>query len=207
MEHASSIKAFRSLKNDFMKNRWHFLIGLLALFIVDVLQLFIPRVIKYAIDDLTGGGLSSSRLLTYAGEILLLALGIGGFRYVWRYLLLGASRRIEKALRDRLFLHLQTLSYSYFSRTKVGDLMAHATNDIEAVRMSIGLGLVFFVDTLILGVLTIFFMIYIHPLLTLYAILPMPFITLITLFFSQLIHHRFEALQKTFSALTERVRE
>ncbi|OGP92987.1 MAG: hypothetical protein A2156_16125 [Deltaproteobacteria bacterium RBG_16_48_10] len=201
------MKAFRSLKNDFMKNRWHFLIGLLALFIVDVLQLFIPRVIKYAIDDLTAGGLSSSRLLTYAGEILLLALGIGGFRYVWRYLLLGASRRIEKALRDRLFLHLQTLSYSYFSRTKVGDLMAHATNDIEAVRMSIGLGLVFFVDTLILGVLTIFFMIYIHPLLTLYAILPMPFITLITLFFSQLIHHRFEALQKTFSALTERVRE
>ncbi len=85
--------------------------------------------------------------------------------------------------------------------------MAHATNDIEAVRMSIGLGLVFFVDTVILGILTIFFMIYIHPLLTLYAILPMPLITVITLFFSRLIHQRFEALQKTFSALTERVRE
>ena len=150
---------------------------------------------------------TSSRLLTYGGAILFLAFGIGGFRYVWRYLLLGASRRIEKALRDRLFLHLQTLSISYFARTKVGDLMAHATNDIEAVRMSIGLGLVFLVDTVILGILTILFMIYIHPLLTLYAILPMPLITAVTLFFSRLIHQRFETLQRTFSALTERVRE
>ena len=120
---------------------------------------------------------------------------------------MGSARRVEKALRDRFFDHLQTLSPSYFSRTKVGDLMAHATNDIEAVRMSIAMGLVFLVDTIILGVLTIFFMIYIHPLLTLYAILPMPLITAVTLFFSRLIHHRFEVLQKAFSSLTERVRE
>ena len=201
------MKAFRSLKNDFWQNRWHFFIGLCALLIVDILQLFIPRVVKHAIDDLAAGGISSSHLVVYAWTILALAFGIGGFRYVWRFYLLGASRRIEKSLRDRFFQHLQTLSFSYFARTKVGDLMAHATNDIEAVRMSIGLGLVFFVDTLILGILTIVFMIYIHPLLTLYAILPMPLITIVTLFFSRLIHQRFEALQKTFSSLTERVRE
>jgi len=201
------MKAFKTLKNDLLENRWRILIGLLALLIVDVLQLFIPRIVKYAIDDLTWGGIPATRLLTYAGEVLILALGIGGFRYVWRYLLLGAARRMEKALRDRLFSHLQTLSPSYFSRTKVGDLMAHATNDIEAVRMSTALGLVFLVDTIILGILTIFFMIYIHPLLTLYAILPMPLITGITLFFSRTIHQRFEVLQKTFASLTERVRE
>jgi ATP-binding cassette subfamily B multidrug efflux pump len=201
------MKAFKTLRDDFIKNRWRILVGLLALLIVDVLQLFIPRVIKHAIDDLTLGMISSSRLLLYGTEILILALGIGGFRLVWRYLLLGAARRIEKALRERLFLYLQTLSFSYFSRMKVGDLMAHATNDIEAVRMSIALGLVFLVDTIILGVLTIFFMIYIHPLLTLYAILPMPLITVVTLFFSRLIHQRFESVQKTFSSLTERVRE
>jgi ATP-binding cassette subfamily B protein len=85
--------------------------------------------------------------------------------------------------------------------------MAHATNDIDAVRMSLSLGVVFLTDTIILGVLTIFFMIYIHPQLTLFAILPMPLITLITLLFSQSIHHRFEILQKTFASLTERVRE
>jgi len=190
-----------------MENRWRILIGLGALLIVDVLQLLIPRIVKHAIDDLIQGAIPSSRLLVYGGEVLALALGIGGFRYVWRVLLLGTARRIEKTLRDRFFLHLQSLSPSYFSRTKVGDLMAHAINDIDAVRMSLSLGIVFLVDTIILGVLTIFFMIYIHPLLTLYAILPMPLITVITLFFSRTIHDRFEVLQKTFASLTERVRE
>ena len=201
------IKSFKTLKRDIMENRWRILIGLFALIIVDVLQLFIPRIIKYAIDDLTSGVISPHQLLLYGIEVLILSIGIGGFRYVWRYLLLGAARRVEKALRDRLFLHLQTLSFSYFSRTKVGDLMAHATNDIEAVRMSLALGSVFLVDTIILGILTIFFMIYIHPLLTLYAILPMPLITVITLLFSRVIHQRFEILQRTFALLTERVRE
>jgi ATP-binding cassette, subfamily B, multidrug efflux pump len=201
------MKAFKTLKNDFWENRWQILIGLLALLIVDVLQLLIPRVVKYAIDDLTLGAISSSRLLIYALEIVALALGIGGFRYVWRSLLMGSARRIERNLRNRLFLHLQALAPSYFHRTKVGDLMAHATNDVEAVRMSIALGLVFLVDTTILGVMAISFMIYIHPLLTLYALLPMPLITVVTFLFSRIVHRRFEVVQKGFASLTERVRE
>jgi len=201
------MRILKSLRNDFFENRSWILVGLIALVVVDALQLFIPRVVKYAIDDLTLGTASHHRLLVYGLEVLALALGIGSLRYVWRYFLLGAARRIEKRLRDRLFVHLQTLSPSYFSRTKVGDLMAHATNDIEAVRMSLSMGLVFLVDTIALGVLTIFFMIYIDPKLTLYAVLPMPLITLITLLFSRTIHHRFETLQKTFASLTERVRE
>lgn len=204
---AGGIKSFKTLKEDLIQNRWRILIGLASLLVVDVLQLLIPRVVKHAIDDLTVGSIASQTLLLYALQILLLAFGIGGFRYVWRYLLLGASRRIEKALRDRFFCHLQTLSPSYFSRAKIGDLMAHAINDIESVRMAMALGLVFIVDTIILGILTLFFMVYIHPLLTLYAVLPMPLITVITLFFSRMIHNRYEALQKTFSQLTERVRE
>ncbi len=201
------MKAFKTLWNDLFENRWRILIGLLALLVVDVLQLFIPRIIKFSVDDLTSGEASPRRLLLYGIEIFVLALGIGGFRYVWRYHLLGTARKIEKALRDRLFLHLQTLSPSYFLRSKVGDLMAHAINDIEAVRMALALGVVFLTDTLILGVFTLFFMIYIHPQLTLYAILPMPLITLITLFFSRFLHERFENLQKTFAQLTERIRE
>lgn len=201
------MEAFKTLKNDLIENRWRILTGLIALLIVDALQLFIPRVIKYAIDDLTTGNLSHFRLFLYGLEILLLALGIGGLRYFWRYFLLGTARRIEKGLRSRLFNHLQTLSISYFSKTQVGDLMAHATNDIEAVRMALSLGVVFLMDTVILGILTIFFMIYINPRLTFFAILPMPLITLITLFFSRTIHNRFEILQKTFAMLTERIRE
>jgi ATP-binding cassette, subfamily B, multidrug efflux pump len=201
------MKSYKLLKEDLVKNRWRVLIGLLALLVVDLLQLFIPRVVKHAIDDLTAGSAVPSHLLFYGLDILAIALGIGFFRYIWRYFLMGTARRIERALRDRFFIYLQTLSPSYFSRTKVGDLMAHATNDIEAVRMSIAMGLVFMVDTIILGVMTIFFMIYIHPLLTLFAILPMPLITAVTLFFSRTIHERFSVLQKTFSLLTERIRE
>ena len=201
------MRSFKTLQNDFIENRGRILIGLIALLIVDVLQLFIPRVVKYAIDDLTSGAVYHFRLLVYGLEVLLLALGIGSLRYVWRYFLLGAARRIEKALRDRLFTHLQTLSFSYFSHTKVGNLMAHATNDIEAVRMAMSMGVVFLVDTIILGVLTIFFMIYIHPRLTLFAVLPMPLITLITLLSSRAIHRRFEMVQKGFASLTEGVRE
>ncbi len=201
------LRSFRTLREDLFRNRWSILIGLVALVVVDILQLLIPRVIKYAIDDLTSGDLGSSHLLFYGLQIFILALGVGGFRYIWRYLLLGASRRIEKSLRDRFFLHLQTLSPSYFSRTKVGDLMAHAMNDIESVRMAMALGIVFLVDTIILGLLALFFMIYIHPLLTVYAVLPMPFITVITFVFSRLVHKRYETVQKTFANLTERVRE
>jgi len=207
MEKGRKMRAFKTLKNSFIENRWWILIGLVALVVVDVLQLFIPRVIKYAIDDLTFGTISSSGLLFYGLQVLLLAIGIGCLRYIWRYFLLGSARRMEKSLRERLFNHLQTLSPSYFSHTKVGDLMAHATNDIEAVRMALSLGIVFLMDTVILGILTIFFMVYIHPRLTLFAILPMPFITLVTLFFSRTVFRRFETLQKTFSSLTERVRE
>ena len=201
------MKAFKTLLHDFSENRWSLAVGFLALIIVDVLQLFIPRVVKYAIDALASGGISSRQLVLYGAEVLILALGIGGFRYVWRWHLLGASRRVERSLRDRLFTHLQALPVSYFSRVKVGDLMAHATNDVDAVRMSIAMGWIFLVDTMILGVMTIFFMIYIHPLLTLYAVLPMPLVTLVTFVFSRVIHRRFELLQKAFSSITERVRE
>ncbi|MCX8117255.1 MAG: ABC transporter ATP-binding protein/permease [Desulfobacterota bacterium] len=201
------IRSFNTLKEDLFKNRWPILIGLFALIVVDLLQLLIPRVVKWAIDDLASGQGDSSRLLLYGGQILVLALGIGGFRYLWRYLLLGASRRVEMALRERFFSHLQTLSPSYFSRTKIGDLMAHALNDIEAVRMAMALGLVFLVDTIVLGILSLFFMVYIHPLLTFYAVLPMPLIAAVALFFSRTIHRRYEVLQRAFSQLTETVRE
>lgn len=201
------MRSFGILREDLIDHRWRIGAGISALFVVDVLQLFIPRVVKHGIDDLTAHVVSSEALLIYATEVLGLALAIGALRYVWRFLLLGTARRIERGLRDRLFHHLQTLSPSYFSRSRIGDLMAHATNDIEAVRMALALGIVFLVDTFILGSLTLFFMVYIHPMLTVYAILPMPLVSLATLWVSRLLHERFERVQKTFSALTERVRE
>ena len=198
---------FRTLKEYFVRYRWRLLAGLATLLIVDGLQLIIPQVIKWAIDDLTRGGIVQAGLVKYGLYIAGIALLIGLFRYFWRFMILGTARRIEEALRNRLFSHLQTLSLSFFQETKTGDLMAHATNDIDAVRMAMGMGLVAITDTLVLGTSAIVFMILIDPKLTLFAMAPMPFIALITTRFSRLVHHRFEGVQAAFSRLTEQVRE
>jgi ATP-binding cassette subfamily B protein len=198
---------FRTLKGYFVRYRWRLLAGLATLLVVDGLQLIIPQVIKWAIDDLTRGGIVQAGLVKYGLYIAGIALLIGFFRYFWRFMILGTARRIEEALRSRLFSHLQTLSLSFFQETKTGDLMAHATNDIDAVRMAVGMGLVAITDTLVLGTSAIVFMILIDPKLTLFAMVPMPFIALITTRFSRLVHHRFEGVQAAFSRLTEQVRE
>ena len=198
---------FRTLKEYFVRYRWRLLAGLATLLVVDGLQLIIPQVIKWAIDDLTRGGIVQADLVKYGLYIAGIALLIGFFRYFWRFMILGTARRIEEALRNRLFSHLQTLSLSFFQETKTGDLMAHATNDIDAVRMAVGMGLVAITDILVLGTSAIVFMILIDPKLTLFTMAPMPFIALITTRFSRLVHHRFEGVQAAFSRLTEQVRE
>ncbi len=198
---------FRTLKGYFIRHKWYLLGGLATLLVVDGLQLIIPQVIRWAIDDLTRGGIVQADLIKYGLYIAGIALLIGFFRYFWRLMILGTARRIEEALRNRLFSHLQTLSLTFFQETKTGDLMAHATNDIDAVRMAVGMGLVAITDTLVLGVSSIVFMILIDPRLTLFAIIPMPFIALVTTRFSRLVHHRFEGVQASFSRLTEGVRE
>jgi ATP-binding cassette subfamily B multidrug efflux pump len=198
---------FGTLKGYFIRHRWRLIAGLATLLVVDGLQLIIPQVIKWTIDDLTRGGIVQADLIKYGLYIAGIALLIGFFRYFWRLMILGTARRIEEALRNRLFSHLQTLSLRFFQKTKTGDLMAHATNDIDAVRMAVGMGFVAITDTLVLGVSSIVFMILIDPRLTLFAIIPMPFVALVTTRFSKLVHHRFESVQASFSRLTEGVRE
>ena len=201
------MKSFRTIKPFLFENTYALALGLLALIVVDLFQLIIPRIIKRAFDDLTIGTVTSSHLLQYALYLCGIALLIGVARFFWRYFLFGTSRRIEESLRNLLFFHLQTLSLNYFHKTKTGDLMAHATNDIDAVRMAFGIGLVAVTDGVILGLLSIAFMVYINPLLTFFAVLPMPLIAFLTFKFSPLLYKRFEQVQATFSLLTEKVRE
>jgi ATP-binding cassette subfamily B protein len=198
---------YRILLPYFRRNLGILAIGVSSLLIVDLLQLFIPRVIKLAVDDLTSYQATSARLLSYAGMVLALALGIVVFRFVWRRCLFGHSRQVEEALRNRLFAHLQTLSFSYFDRANTGDLMAHATNDVQAVQLAAGMGLVALTDTLVLGTAAIGFMLYINPSLTLIALLPMPFIALFARTISKIFYERFQKVQASFSQLTERARE
>ncbi len=195
------------LKKYFYKFRYHFLIGLLALIIIDLLQLIIPRVLKRAIDDLASGMIGLSGLGFYFLIIILIALGIAIGRFFWRYLIIGSSRRIERELRTDFYTHLLTLDFSYFDAHKTGDLMAHAVNDINAVRMAMGFGFIIFIDIIILGIASLAMMINISPRLTVFALIPFPLIAIVSTKFGRLIHHLFERVQESFALLTERVRE
>ena len=203
----NSLKHFKPLKKYFIENRGRLAIGLLCLFIVDILQLLIPLVIKKAIDSLTIKSASSFLLLKYGGLIIIIAAFIASLRFIWRYFVLGHSRKVEELLRNRLYKHLQTLSYSFYQRTKTGDLMARAINDINYVRMGTGMGLVAMMDGLIMGLASICFMVYIDPLLTLISLIPAPIVIYLSKKFTKRMSSGYESVQNTFSELTERVRE
>ncbi|MGB5988009.1 MAG: ABC transporter ATP-binding protein [Desulfobacterales bacterium] len=195
------------IKPYFKERRTSILIGLGCLITVDLLQLMIPRVTKWAVDGMTLGTIEPAALLRYALYIVGMALMMGVFRYFWRRFLLGTSRRVEEGLRNRLFSHLQTLSAGYFDHTQTGDLMAHATNDIQQIRMAAGMGLVAINDALVLGIAAIGFMVYINLYLTCLVLIPMPLIVLGTRFFGRKMHTRYRDVQAAFAQLTEAVRE
>lgn len=201
------MKSIALIKPYFKENRWKIAIGLLSLIVVDVLQLFIPRIIKWMVDGLTALQIERGQLLRYAIYMAGIAILIGIFRYVWRRCLLGTSRRVEEGLRNRLFAHIQSLSASFFDNTRTGDLMAHATNDIQQIRMATGMGMVALNDAIVLGAAAIGFMLYIDVTLTLFVLIPMPLITISTKFFSKHMHQRYQRVQGTFSDLTEIIRE
>ncbi|MBW2219354.1 MAG: ABC transporter ATP-binding protein [Deltaproteobacteria bacterium] len=201
------MKSYRLVKQYFKENLFLVIFGIVCLMTVDMLQLFIPRIIKRAVDDLAVFYIDADRLLTYSLSITGIALLIAVLRYAWRRCLIGTSRRIEEGLRNQLFTHIQTLSAPYFDDKSTGDLMAHATNDLNHIRMATGMGLVALTDALFLGTAAIGFMAYIDIRLTLYALIPSPVIILCARFFSKKMHQRYQSVQAAFSELTEVVRE
>ena len=114
------MKPFDLITPYFKRNAFRITIGLICLIIVDVLQLLVPRIIKWAVDDLTLNRIDATGLLRYALYITAVAVLIGVFRFFWRHNLLGTSRLVEKGIRNELFSHIQTLSASYFDRSKTG---------------------------------------------------------------------------------------
>jgi ATP-binding cassette subfamily B multidrug efflux pump len=201
------VTAAQLIKPYFAENRLLILIGFFCLILVDLLQLFVPRIIKKVVDDLTAFQIDIYGLITFAAYIGGIGIAMGVFRYLWRRCLLGTSRRVEEGLRNQLFTHIETLSAPYFDKTKTGDLMAHATNDLQQVRMATGMGLVALNDAVFMGAAAIGFMLYIHVNLTLFVLIPMPFIVLGTRYFGRKMHRRYQDVQESFADLTEGVRE
>ncbi|MCK5481964.1 MAG: ATP-binding cassette domain-containing protein, partial [Gammaproteobacteria bacterium] len=202
----SSWRSVRLVLPFFRQYRLQLAIGFLSLLAVNALQLLIPRIIKHAVDALQFGTASQASLLKYGGLIVIMAFCIAIFRFGWRILILGFSRHLEKDLRNWLFSHLLTLDRFFFQRNTTGELMALATNDLAAIQLAGGMGLVAFADAVVMTIAALSFMAYIHPGLTLIALAPMPVLALLTRILSARLHRYFKKVQEKFSQITEFVR-
>ncbi len=185
-----------------------YLIGVLALSLCNVGQLSIPWITGQFIDALRQGTLDSGGIAQQALLVLAVALGVAVFRFIWRIYVFGTARRIERDMRERLFAHFQSLSAGFYHRKKVGDLMAHATNDLNAVRALAGEGVMAGWDAIALSIGTLAVMAFaIDWRLTLAAFLPLPILAFIQFRLGGQVHDRYKGVQAAFSALSDRVQE
>ena len=199
-------KSLRPLFPYMQRYRRSYAVGALCVFFLNGIWVLLPQVIGRAVDDLKQG-VTREKLLIYALLILAVAFSKGIFQYLTRWVVIGVSREIEFDLRNDLFAHLERLSYSYYQRTRTGDIMARATNDLNAVRMLLGPAIMYSANTIVFTAGALAFMLHISAKLTLYAFLPLPFVSIVVQYFGRRIHERFETIQAMFSEISAHAQE
>ncbi|SRR6266496_614554 len=190
----------------FKKYRLSYIIGAACVLLQNGAAVLFPLVIQHAIDGLNGG-VVRHKLVIFASQLLGLIALKGIFSYLTRSVVIGVSREIEFDLRNDLFQHLEGLSHSYYQRTRTGDIMARATNDLNAVRMLLGPAIMYSANTFVFMAGALGFMYSISPKLTLYTFLPLPIASVVVQYFGRQIHDRFETIQAMFSEISARVQE
>lgn len=202
------MELFRYIKDFFVLHKKDYILGIFFLILVDLLQIIPPKIIGTITDSIAGGTLNLKGLIYYISIILLVSIFIAIFRYAWRVYLMGGSRKLEYWLRNKLFSHLSYMSMDFFNHKKTGDLMAHATNDVNSVKMSFGMGIVMLIDTLVLTISIIVVMFStINPKLTVLALIPLPFLALTVLFSGKLLQKLHRSVQDSFSSMSDTVQE
>src|SRR5438309_3658221 len=199
-------KNLRPLLPYLKKYRRGYVVGTLCVFLNNGIWILFPQIIRRAVDDLHLG-VTRQKLLTYSLLLIAVALTKGIFQFLTRWVVIGISREIEFDLRNDLFQHLESLSYSYYQRTRTGDIMARATNDLNAVRMLLGPAIMYSANTIVFTAGALFFMLAISLKLTFYAFLPLPVVSIAVQYFGAQIHERFERIQAMFSDISARVQE
>lgn len=186
-------------------------LGLLTVVMSNLFTIFQPRLIGLAIDKLKTGletkQIDEQGLLVYAGFVVGLSLVAGFFTFLTRQTIIVVSRHIEFDLRNDFLAHIQKMPLSYFQNTSTGDLMAHATNDISAVRNALGPGIMYPTDTLMTFTMALAMMLWADWKLTLLALIPLPLVSYAVYYLGKLIHQKFEVRQEQFSLLTQRAQE
>lgn len=198
-------KIFKRPVKYLLHKKYIFAGGIVTLLLVDVLQLLVPRITRSILNDLMV--LDSSRLLSFFLMIIGIALGIGIFRFCWRMMIVRTAFYIEEQLRNDLYKHYLKLDRAFYDKQNSGQLIALATNDLQAVRMMFSMGVIGSCDGIFLTVLSIFFMLSMDASLTLYVLIPLPVLTVFIILLGSRIYNRFAAVQESFSRLTGRVQE
>ena len=192
----------------FKLEKRRYLVGIVALVLVSVLNLIPPMVMGRVIDAITSGRLTQDELLLHLFYLLLAAFGMYYLRYVWRMYILGTSYRLGQIMRSRLFEHFTKMSSAFYQNYRTGDLMAHATNDINALTRLAGGGVMSAVDASITALVTLLTMLFsISWQMTLVAILPLPFMAYATSRLGRKTHKAFGESQAAFSELNNKVQE
>jgi len=199
-------KSLRPLFPYLRKYRGSYFIGTICVLINNGVWILFPLVLRHAVDGLKTG-VTREKLLVYSLQLLGVAAIKGVFQFLTRWIVIGISREIEFDLRNDLFRHLESLSYSYYQRTRTGDIMARATNDLNAVRMLLGPAIMYSANTIVFTAGALAFMLSISPKLTLYAFLPLPVVSITVQYFGKQIHERFEKIQAMFSEISARAQE
>lgn len=208
-------KNLRPLYPYLWKYKYTLLIGAITVVLTNGIWVLFPQVIQRATDMLDGHAKRNEllapgvrhELMVYCLLLLAIAFSKGIFQFLTRWLVIGVSREIEYDLRNDLFQHLEGLSYSYYQKTRTGDIMARATNDLNAVRMLLGPAIMYSANTIVFTAAALIFMWHTSHRLTLYAFVPLPLASILIQYFGRKIHERFERIQAQFSDISARAQE
>ncbi|HTM40146.1 MAG TPA: ABC transporter ATP-binding protein [Terriglobales bacterium] len=199
-------KRLQPLFPYFKKHRWSYAMGSVCVLMQNGIAVLIPLLIGRAFDHLKNG-VSRQQIFIDAALVLGVWCAKGVFLYLNRKVVISISREIEFEMRNDLFQHLESLSYSFYQRTRTGDIMARATNDLNAVRNLLGPAIMYSANTIVFTVASLYFMVRISPSLTLFAFAPLPIVSIVVQYFGRQIHERFERIQAMFSDISARAQE
>jgi ATP-binding cassette subfamily B protein len=193
----------KSINKYYIQNIHWFLIGIGTIALIDYVQVLIPSQVSSIIAGLTDGTITmsyvTSVLVTLSWYVLIIIIG----RFIWRMAIITSSRRFDYGLRNDMFEHALQLSQGFYSKNKVGALMAYFTNDVEAVRRTVGFGMIMVVDTFFMGGIVIYRMFNIHPILTLITAVPMLIIALTGSVMGSKLREKFKSAQQAFENLSD----
>ncbi|MGY3766570.1 ABC transporter ATP-binding protein [Vagococcus vulneris] len=199
---------FKKLSWFFKTEKKTYAIGVGSLILVAFIQLLPPRVTGIIVDKISNGTLTAVNLTMWISILVVAAIVVYGLRYLWRTHIWGGAARLEKTMRKRLFHQFTKMDQNFYQKYRTGDLMAHATNDLNAIQNVAGAGILTFADAFITGAITVVAMIlFVDWRLTLLALIPFPFLALISSKLGSKLHDAFKESQAAFSKLNDKTQE